>query len=201
MKRHRRTRASGSGETRTRILDAARDLAVAEGFTGFTVRKVAERAGVSRMTVYYQFGSKPDLLEALFDHLAARGRIDRLAEAFRQPDALDALAKFIEVFCGFWASDRVGIRRLRNWAALEPGFEETGRGREAWQREGIEVLVGRIRQEYGVPAEEAAADVVDVLHTLFGFESYDMLARGGRSGEEVSALLNRTARSVLGVGE
>ncbi len=200
-KRRRGERTTASEETRTRILDAARELAVAEGFSGFTVEKVAERAGVSRMTVYYQFGTKGDLLEALFDHLAARGRIDRLGEAFRQPDPLDALARFIEVFCGFWASDPVGIRRLRSWAALESEYAETGYGRDAWQREGLEVLVGRIRQEYGVPAEEAVVDVVDVLHALLSPESYEKLARGGRGEAEIAALLNRTARSVLGVGD
>jgi hypothetical protein len=54
-------RTTASDETRTRILDAARDLAVDEGFSGSTVEKVAEHAGVSRMTVYYQFGAKADL--------------------------------------------------------------------------------------------------------------------------------------------
>ncbi|HEX7118601.1 MAG TPA: TetR/AcrR family transcriptional regulator [Longimicrobiales bacterium] len=194
-------RTTASDETRTRILEATRDLAVEEGFSGFTVEKVAARAGVSRMTVYYQFGSKAELLEALFDFLAARGRIERLGEAFRDPDPLSALARFIEVFCGFWASDPVGIRRLRSWATLEPGYEATGHGRDRWQREGLEVLVGRIREAYGVPAEESVADVVDVLHALLSPESYEKLTRGGRSPEEVSALLYRTARAVLGVGD
>lgn len=192
-------RTAASEETRARILEAARELAVAEGFGGFTVEKVAERAGVSRMTVYYQFGSKPDLLEALFDHLAARGRMDRLADAFREPDPLDALARFVEVFCGFWASDPVAIRRLRSWAALEPDFEDAGRGRDAWQREGLAVLVGRVREAHGVPAEAAVADVVDVLHALLSPDSYEKLSRGGRSEVEVAELLNRTARAVLGV--
>lgn len=199
--RHRK-RTAGGEETRGRILAAVRDLAVEEGFGGFTVEKVAERAGVSRMTVYYQFGSKHELLEALFDDLAARGRIDRLAEAFRRPDPLAALAEFIGVFCGFWASDRVGIRRLRGWASLEPAFEESRcGGRDAWRRAGLEVIVGRVRQEYGVPAEDAMTGAIDVLSTLTSFESYDALARGGREERDVAELLNRTARSILGVND
>ncbi|HEX7049194.1 MAG TPA: TetR/AcrR family transcriptional regulator [Longimicrobiales bacterium] len=199
-RRPRATRTAAGEDTRARVLAAARELAVEEGFDGFTVEKVAARAGVSRMTVYYQFGGKQDLLNALFDHVAARGRIDRLGEAFRQPDPLDALAVFIGVFCGFWASDRVGIRRLRGWGYLRSEFESTGHERDAWRRQGLEMIVGRIRERYGVPAGDAVQDVIDVLLALTSFESYDVLVRGGREEAEVAALMTEAARAVLGVG-
>lgn len=186
-------------ETRARVLAAARDLAVEEGFSGFTVEKVAERAGVSRMTVYYQFGAKHDLLEALLDDVALRGRITRLPEVFKLADPLDALAGFIAVFCGLWASDRMGLRRLRGWAHLEPEFESTGRGRDAWRRQGLEALVGRIRATYGVPAQDAVEGTIDMLHTLTSFETYDNLASGERGEREVATLLTGAARSILGV--
>src|SRR5438876_585864 len=86
-------------QTRARIIAAARELLVAsEGFSGFTIDAVARQAGVARMTVYYQFGSKLGLLEALFDDLAARGQMQQLAAAFQQPDALVGLAEYIAVF-------------------------------------------------------------------------------------------------------
>lgn len=194
-------RGGGSTATRERILDAARDLAVDEGFSGFTVEKVAERAGVSRMTVYYQFGAKQALLQALLDHLAARGRMDRLGEAFQEPDALEGLDRFIRTFCGFWSSDRVGLRRLRAWASVEVQGEDGALERDAWRRKGLETLVGRMRAERGVPAEEAVAGVVDVLQVLTSFESYDSLAGSEGKPDEVAALLQRTARAVLGVEE
>jgi AcrR family transcriptional regulator len=197
-----RSRGGRSSEgTRTRILDAARELAVDEGFSGFTVEGVAARAGVSRMTVYYQFGSKQDLLESLFDHLASRGRMDRLAEAFRSTDPLEALDRFIDTFCGFWASDRIGLRRLRGWASVESDREEPGLSRDAWRRGGLEAIVGRIRAEHAVPAEHEVDEVVDLLHALTSFESYDVLARGSRTAGDVAALLQRSARAILGIGE
>jgi AcrR family transcriptional regulator len=194
-------RTPASEETRNRILDAARDLAVEEGFSRFTMERVAERAGVNRLTVYYQFGSKEELLEALFDHLAARGGLDRLPEAFQEPDPLDGLDRFIEIFCAFWASDPVGIRRLRSWAALKPEYEASGHGREPWQREGLLVLVQRIHQAYGTPAEADVEDVVDVLHALLSPESYEKLTRSGRGQHDVAALLKRIVRPILGLGE
>jgi AcrR family transcriptional regulator len=199
-KRPRKKKTPVGADTRTRILAAARDLAVKQGFDAFTVDKVADQAGVSRMTIYYQFGSKQELLEALFDQLARKGNIGRLPEALNRPDALEALANFIAVFCGFWESDRIGLRRLRSWGGLRPGAAESGvLERDAWRRRGLAAVVSRISEQYGVPNPDAATDTIDVLHTLTSFESYDNLARAGRNERDVAALLNRTARSILGV--
>jgi AcrR family transcriptional regulator len=187
-------------DTRSRILAAARELAVEKGFDEFAMEKVAQRAGVSRMTIYYQFGSKQELLEALLDRLAERGRIDRLPEAMKREDPLEALAGLIEVFCGFWESDRVAIRRLRAWGGLKPGDAEPGvLERDAWRRRAVESVVRRIIKRYGRPAKKDAAGIIDVLQALTSFESYDTLARDGRDEHEVAALLDRTARAILGV--
>jgi AcrR family transcriptional regulator len=199
-KRASKKRTPVGQDTRARILAAARELAVKKGFDAFTVDGVAVRAGVSRMTVYYQFGSKQELLEALFDELARKGNISRLPMALQRPDPLDALADFIAVFCGFWESDRIGIRRLRSWGGLRPGDAEAGvLERDAWRRRALEVVVGRIKERYGVPTDDAIADTIDILQTLTSFESYDNLARGERGEHEVASLMYRTALSILGV--
>ena len=80
-------------QTRARVIAAARELLMATGgFAGFTIDAVARQAGVARMTIYNQFGSKAGLLEALFDDLAARGGMEQLPSAFSRPDPLDASA-------------------------------------------------------------------------------------------------------------
>src|SRR6516225_9673534 len=95
-------------QTRARIVAAARELlATPGGFSGFTIDAVAGQAGVARMTVYNQFGSKLGLLEALFDDLAARGLVARLRAAFGRPDPREALDELIAAFGGFWHSDRI----------------------------------------------------------------------------------------------
>src|SRR5947209_18395237 len=104
-------RQAAADQTRARIVAAARELLGARsGFAGFTIDAVARQAGVARMTVYYQFGSKVGLLEALCDSLAARGGIEQLMTAFCQPDSLDALREFVAVFGRFWSSDRLVTR-------------------------------------------------------------------------------------------
>ncbi len=71
------------------------------------------------MTVYNQFGGKIGLLEALFDDLAVRGRIHRVADALQKDEPLDALNDFITVFGYFWTADRMLIKRLHAMMTLD----------------------------------------------------------------------------------
>lgn len=54
-----------SATMRQRVVAAALELTVAEGWSAVTMSRVAERVGVSRQTVYNEVGSKPALAEAL----------------------------------------------------------------------------------------------------------------------------------------
>ena len=57
---------------RARILEAAEQLTVAEGWSSVTMTRIAEHVGVSRQTVYNEVGAKPQLAEALvLDQLLA----------------------------------------------------------------------------------------------------------------------------------
>src|SRR5690606_36694886 len=165
-------------DTQSRILEAASELAIEDGFRHYCIGKVAERADISRMTVYYQFGARDELFKALFDHMDARGRLDRLPDVFEQPEPLDALAQFIDVFCDFWATDPAGMRRMRAWARVEGGGE-AAREQDRWRRQALDTIVKRILERHGVPAEEDGDDVVALLYALTSFESYEYLAEGG----------------------
>ncbi|NPV21932.1 TetR/AcrR family transcriptional regulator [Bradyrhizobium aeschynomenes] len=61
--------ARSSDPTRTRILAAASRLFYAEGIRAVSVDAVAEKAGITKKTLYYHFRSKDDLVAA---YLAAR---------------------------------------------------------------------------------------------------------------------------------
>jgi len=54
--------------TRQRLYDAAVTLIAEQGFSSTTVDEIAERAGVAKGTVYYNFESKTGLFEALLRH-------------------------------------------------------------------------------------------------------------------------------------
>jgi AcrR family transcriptional regulator len=56
-----------SRQTRRRILQAASELFVAQGYGATTLQGIAERAGVAVQTIYFAFGNKPSLLKELVD--------------------------------------------------------------------------------------------------------------------------------------
>ena len=54
-------------DTRETVLQAAMNTFASHGFSGASIRDIAAAAGVTKPTVYYHFGSKADLYQALVD--------------------------------------------------------------------------------------------------------------------------------------
>jgi len=64
-------------ETRERILDATVRV-MARGLASVSIPAVAQEAGVSVPTIYRHFGTKTDLLAAVYPHLARRAGFNHL---------------------------------------------------------------------------------------------------------------------------
>jgi AcrR family transcriptional regulator len=185
-------------ETRRHVLEAARAmLAEAMTYTAFTVEAVAKRADVARATVYYQFGSKTGLLEALCDTLAEAGGMGDLANAFTEADARRALRAFVDVFGRFWAADRMVTRRLRALAALDPDVAKVIGERDERRRMGLAVLVDRLAADPGVRLPAGPEQAVRVLHALTSFETFDALAGANRDPIQVVPLVAALAEAAL----
>jgi len=181
-------------ESRRRVLDAARALlAEPSGYQAFTVDAVARRADVARATVYYQFRSKTGLLEALCDGLAEDGQMGDLPRAFAEPDPRAAVHQLIRVFAGFWAADRVVMRRLRALAALDPEVHDVITARDERRRQGLEVLAGR----FGPAGDARQADAVRALLALTSFESFDTMAGPDGDLGDAVPLVTSLADTVL----
>ncbi|HUZ56764.1 MAG TPA: TetR/AcrR family transcriptional regulator [Streptosporangiaceae bacterium] len=183
-------------QSRQQVLGAARSLlAGTASYTAFTVDAVARQADVARATVYYQFGSKAGLLEALCDALAEAGQMSDLAGAFADPDPLEALRRFIACFGRFWSADRLAMRRLRALAALDPDVGAVISARDQRRRDGLEVLVGRLREAHLTAAEPGHA--VRVLMALTSFETFDALARPDQELTAVVPVVLHLAEAAL----
>ena len=57
--------------TRQRMVGAARELFLTNGYSGTTVRQIAAAAGVSEQTVYARIGNKAAILKAVYDVMLA----------------------------------------------------------------------------------------------------------------------------------
>jgi AcrR family transcriptional regulator len=193
-------RQAAAAETRAQILAAARRQLAGGDVAAFSVEAVARAADVARMTVYYQFGSRAGLLEALFDALAEHGAIARrLPAAFRQPDPLAALDGFVAAFGHFWTADRLLIRRLNALAVLDPEIAAGNEARNERRRTGARVILGRLAERYGRPAPADLDQAVDALFTLTSFATFDDLAGPTRSPNDVTPIVQRLVRAALGL--
>src|SRR5947199_9331580 len=99
-------RRAAAEQTRSRVLEATRKLRMASSVPP-SIDAVAALAGVARMTVYYQFGSKAGLLEGLFDELGGRYFEIESPLVLLQDELVDAVADVIAFLLMFRATERL----------------------------------------------------------------------------------------------
>jgi AcrR family transcriptional regulator len=94
-------RAAKAAETRRKIVAAAHELFVTQGYHRTTVDEVAALAGVSRPTVFVSIGGKPELLKLVRDFAIAGDdsavaipQRDMFLEVWNEPDPRRTLALF-----------------------------------------------------------------------------------------------------------
>ncbi|HLQ16891.1 MAG TPA: helix-turn-helix domain-containing protein [Candidatus Eisenbacteria bacterium] len=170
--------------TRSAILSAAREL-VSEHGPASSMGKIAHRAGVSRITVYNQFGSKERLLEALAAGMGPPSGDTAVAETGSDPR--DELRRRIEHACSAWAADPSLYRRLE--AHHRGKSEESDRDRALAERFAAHDLL-----RPGCSVKEAE----DVIGILMSFSVFDRLHKDGRrSPSAVAEILMRMAGEFL----
>jgi AcrR family transcriptional regulator len=189
-------RRDTTDENRQRILAAARDLlASRETAATFSVDAVARRAGVARMTVYYQFRSLQGLIQGVCDSLAWSGGLLHLPEVFRQADALEALDQFVATFVRFWASNRDVLRGTM--VVLDPDIVAVLEERSGWRLKGLQVLLKRLAKQSGRPRPKEFEDVLDQVYMLTSFHTFDSLATPRRSTARVTRMVQRLVRALI----
>ena len=188
-------RVASALETRDRIVAAAAEL-LGSGDSNFSLEATAKAAGVTRLTVYNQFGSRRALLEAVFDDRATRGGLLRVADAMTDPDPHASLDHVITIFCDFWSFDRGALHRLHGAVVLDPEFQESLRLRNDRRRRLLSVLVGRMVERDEVHQAEAN-DLIDILFTITSFAVFAELTNGDRPADEACILIHALATDAV----
>jgi AcrR family transcriptional regulator len=168
--------------TRQAILVAAREL-VASGEARLTPGAVAARAGVSRITVYNQFGSKAGLLQ----QLAMKAHSPLAGEASAPSDPAGELRRRIADACLLWSSDPALFRRL----PLVVDFRHDSPHDDRALAERL-AAAGLMRP--GCSLKEAE----DVIGAITSFTMFDRLHKDGRRSQAaVVEILWRLAATLL----
>src|SRR5258708_34387817 len=154
-------RMAAAAAKRDRVIKAAaRSLREDASIASFSLDAVAKAAGVTRLTVYHQFGSRRGLLEAIFDEIARQGGLVQIPEAMAMPDPRAALDLLVEIFCAFWSSDRA-VGSLHEAMATDAEFAQALIERNERRRTTIDVLIRRIAGK--LASARARQDVVCML--------------------------------------
>ncbi|MBO0656610.1 MULTISPECIES: TetR/AcrR family transcriptional regulator [Streptomyces] len=192
--------------TRRRLFEAAVTLIAEQGFSSTTVDEIAERAGVAKGTVYYNFASKTVLFEELLRHGielltdSLQAAADESAErGGSRVDALDAMI-------------RAGLDFITRYPALMQLYvAELWRTNRAWQSTLMQVRSRAIAVIESVLREAVAegelSDEIDVPLTasaLFGMVLVAALDwqsfQPERSIDEVHSALSRLLQGRVGGG-
>jgi AcrR family transcriptional regulator len=191
------SRSLAATKTRARIVSAAAAiLGTPEGISGFSLQAVAEKASVTRLTVYNQFGSRRALLEAVFDDMAVRGGLHRIPGIMAGSDPQAGLLEVISIFCDFWSFGSDALGPLHAAGASNPEFGASMHERNERRRRLLLVLVRRMAADRKL-RPRARDDLIDVLFALTSFPFFSQLTARGRSTQAACDLIQGLATDAV----
>lgn len=133
-----RKRAEDVGRTRQRIVEAAVHLHGTSGPAWTTIAAIAERSGVTRLTVYRHFPDETALFEACSGHWLSRQRLPRPEEWGAIENPVERLsAGLADLYRFYRAGERMLTLVIRDAHAVPEPIREA---RAEMTRQYIEVL-------------------------------------------------------------
>lgn len=100
----RRGARLSAGQRRHAILAAAKEIFLAEGYEGTTMRRIADALGVTPTTLYLHFPDKSALLNEICNESFAQLAAEFARPEITQAPALEALRRLLDVYNGFGLS-------------------------------------------------------------------------------------------------
>jgi TetR/AcrR family transcriptional repressor of nem operon len=182
--------------TRARILDAAEELMVRNGFAATSVDQILTTAKSSKGAFFHHFASKQELAVALMDRYveADLGQLQRALDAVEDVvDPVDRVLGFLTWF-ETWAEELISedsaclyIAALSERDLLDADLRQVvQRGILTWRREVATLLHAALAERPHAPA----LDPEDLADHLFAtFEGGFLLCRSLQSAEPMRAQL------------
>lgn len=189
-------RAAAREATRAKIVKAAASVLGRQGWEKFSLEAVARAAGVTRLTVYNQFGARRPLLEAVFDAQALSSGLGAIADAMQMDDPHAALERVVGVFCRFW-SESAPMHGVVAATMADPELAQAISQRNERRRQLLGVLVARMVERSDV-ARARAAELVDTLFALTSYSFYSELAASRLSSAQVCSKIAELSAAAVG---
>ncbi len=160
--------------TRSSIAEAARATFLEHGWSGTSIRRVAEAAGVSEATVYAIYGSKAGLAGSLVDAIDARADVERIFAELEaaQGDPAAQLAAFVGFDRRLYERGGDVVRLLVEAGRQQPELAKVaaeGRGRGDSNRRRIFSQWPARAWRKGIDTERA----IDIYAVMVNIGTYD----------------------------
>jgi len=180
----RRAATPRKGEVREQaILSAAEHLLGERGYDAMTISDIAAAAGITRGALYFYFGSKEDVLTALFAqtvHALREKSRDLAADAARGEAAIDAAMIRTEEL---WQQHGVVMRTAIDMSSAIPEID-------ALWSETADIFIAAIaeilRHSDATPASTSPTDVTAIAQALCWMIERSFYQSSRISGEELA---------------
>ena len=180
----KRKRAEAEEETRRRITEAAVELHGTLGPAKTTVTEVAERAGVSRMTVYNHFPTDADLFVACSTHWASQNPFPDPSAWLQVADPEARLGGALEELYGWYDRTQGMMENVLRDAALVPAV---GKLMEGFWGSYMDNVVSALAR--GWPGEPDRNDALGLtLRVVVDFNTWRILDASAMSDEAAAKL-------------
>jgi AcrR family transcriptional regulator len=186
-----------SEATRERITAAVRELLAEGTFHTSTVEQVADRAGVSRATLYQHFRSRLDLVDAICETFDANPALLELRQIVELPNADAALDKTIANSILFWSTENPILRQLYGVAAIDPAAQDLVDRQRADRRNELERLTRNLQRLGRLRTAITTRHALNLLLVLTSYETFRELREAGLSDRQATRLMQETARQLL----
>jgi AcrR family transcriptional regulator len=200
-----RLRTEQAAATKARVVAAARAVFLRSGYASSSIVAIAQEAGVSRETVYQAYGTKANLLKAVYD-AAVVGDTDPIAVAERPAyremladrDPRSVLRTFGRLSAELIA--RIGpILALIQEGGNDPDLADLIATTRQERLTAVRQLTAHLKNVAGQPRDADFDRTVDVVWTLISPEvTLLLIDQRGWSAAEYGAWLGETiARLIL----
>lgn len=185
------TRRPGrTNKTQLKLFEAAMDIMSEGGPTATTVEDIAERAGVSKGTVYYNFGSKKTMIDQLLQYGAKLLLAEMTTVASKHDDPREALQSALHAAI-IYLSEHPGFARLwvsELWRAGADWSPTTDLIRADIMRF-IRELISRLATRYTVRTDRSIEGVSLIIFGAVFMLSMDETRHGAERTPEEGAEL------------
>ncbi|MFF0497813.1 TetR/AcrR family transcriptional regulator [Nocardia aobensis] len=166
-----RTRGRPRSGVREAVIAAAQEVLMSSGVARLTTKEIATRAGVAESSIFYHFGDRTGLLQAVIQH-HLRPLKDMLADPppsvdeAETPDLRTDLVRLVTVLEDFFRAALPVMAAIESDAELRAVYSERSRDLDLGPHRALDAVIGHLSVRHHIVAEPrtAALLVVGAAH-------------------------------------